>query len=605
MENVMVDIRGPLAEVTINRPKSLNALDSATLTELKNVFSEIAEDTKIKVVIITGSGNKAFVAGADIGEMKDYDSLQARAFGRLGQIVFSLIEKAPQVIIGAINGYALGGGCELAMACDMRIASTKAKFGQPEVSLGIIPGFGGTQRLSRLVGKGKAKEIIFTGGIIDAQEACRIGLVNKLCEPEELMDKARALAENILRLSQSAVALAKLSINNGLNMDDESAFAYESELWGTCFSTKDQKEGMNAFLEKRPAEFVKRTENTVRTDTAVSRDIFVVAEQRDGIIQKVGIELIGEATRLAHDLDQKVVGVLMGSDVAGKASVLFEYGADSVLVVDDPMLKDYMTEPYAKALTHIIGNCHPEIVLFGATAIGRDLAPRVSSRIQTGLTADCTGLDIDPETKLLRMTRPAFGGNIMATILCKTHRPQMATVRPGVMAALARDKSRAGEAIRVDVPFVPEDRTVEILEIVTSTKTACDITEAKVLISGGRGIGGPEAFDMLRKLAETIGPGADISSSRANVDAGWIAKDRQVGQTGKTVRPDLYMACGISGAIQHLAGMEESEFIIAINKNEAAPIFDVADLGVVGDVKVIIPKLIDEIARVKESKMIQ
>lgn len=339
---------------------------------------------------------------------------------------------------------------------------------------------------------------------------------------------------------------------------------------------------------------------------SVSRDIFVVVEQRDGIIQKVGIELIGEATRLAGDLGAKVVGVLMGSAVADRAPTLIQYGADSVLVVDDPILKDYMTGPYAKALTHVIQTYKPEIVLFGATAIGRDLAPRVSARIRTGLTADCTGLAIDEETRLLRMTRPAFGGNIMATILCKTHRPQMATVRPGVMSALERDRSRTGEVVKVDdIPFSPEDRGVEILEVVKSTRAASDITEARCLISGGRGIGGPEAFGMLRELADAIGPGTDISSSRANVDAGWIEKDRQVGQTGKTVRPSLYMACGISGAIQHLAGMEESELIIAINKNDTAPIFDVADLGIVGDVKVIVPKLTEAIARAKAAKAVE
>jgi enoyl-CoA hydratase len=255
MENVTVQKNGPVAEVVIDRPKALNALNSATLYELKSVFGEIAGEDAVRAVILTGAGEKAFVAGADITEMQAFTVLEARAFGRLGQSVSSLIEKLPQVVIGAINGYALGGGCELALACDMRVASTKAKFGQPEVSLGIVPGFGGTQRLPRLVGKGRAKEIIFTGDMIDAQEAYRIGLANRLCEPEELMDAARALARSILRRSQAAVGLAKLAINNGLNMDDESAFAYESELWGACFSTEDQKEGMQAFLEKRSPEF--------------------------------------------------------------------------------------------------------------------------------------------------------------------------------------------------------------------------------------------------------------------------------------------------------------------------------------------------------------
>jgi enoyl-CoA hydratase len=255
MENVTVQKNGPVAEVVIDRPKALNALNSATLYELKSVFEEIAGEDAVRAVIITGAGEKAFVAGADIAEMQAFTVLEARAFGRLGQSVFSLIERLPQVVIGAVNGYALGGGCELALACDMRVASSKARFGQPEVSLGIVPGFGGTQRLPRLVGKGRAKEIIFTGDMIDAQEAYRIGLVNRLCEPEELMDTARELARGILRRSQAAVGLAKLAINNGLNMDDESAFAYESELWGACFSTEDRKEGMQAFLEKRSPEF--------------------------------------------------------------------------------------------------------------------------------------------------------------------------------------------------------------------------------------------------------------------------------------------------------------------------------------------------------------
>ncbi len=332
----------------------------------------------------------------------------------------------------------------------------------------------------------------------------------------------------------------------------------------------------------------------------MSKDIYVVAEQRDGHVAKVGIELIGEATRLAEQLGQKVVGVLLGDGIKGAADELIAWGADSVVYVDDPMLKEYVTEPYTKALTQVIRECDPEIVMFGATSIGRDLAPRVASRVKTGLTADCTSLDIDPETKLLRMTRPAFGGNIMATILCKTHRPQMATVRPGVMKRIDKDENKKGEVKEIKVDFVESDMNVKILEVVKETSKKTDITEAKYLISGGRGIGSPEFFNVLQELADLLG--GDISSSRANVDAGWIAKDRQVGQTGKTVRPELYLACGISGAIQHLAGMEGSECIIAINKNDTAPIFDVADLGIVGDVKVIMPKLIDAVRKYKEAK---
>ena len=332
----------------------------------------------------------------------------------------------------------------------------------------------------------------------------------------------------------------------------------------------------------------------------MSKDVFVLMEQRDGELQKVGIELLGEATKLAKDLDEKVVAVLLGSGIKEKAQTCIAYGADKVIIVDDPELKEYLTEPYALALTQIIKEEEPEILLYGASSIGRDLAPRVSARVHTGLTADCTGLSIAEDTKLLMMTRPAFGGNIMATILCKNHRPQMATVRPGVMKALERDNTRTGEVVEKTVDFSKDTHGVKIREVIKEGKKAVDITEAKYLVSGGRGIGSPEFFGTLQELADVLG--GEISSSRANVDAGWIDRSRQVGQTGKTVRPDLYIACGISGAIQHVAGMEGSEYIIAINKNDTAPIFDVADLGVVGDVKVIVPKLTEAIKKVKEAK---
>lgn len=327
----------------------------------------------------------------------------------------------------------------------------------------------------------------------------------------------------------------------------------------------------------------------------MSRNVYVFAEQRDDIIQKVSFELVGEARRLAADLGQDVVAVLIGENVSGSAESLIQSGADEVIVVEDPILKEYATEPYAKALYAVIRDREPEILLYGASSIGRDLAPRVSARVHTGLTADCTGLEIDSETKLLRMTRPAFGGNIMATILCADHRPQMATVRPGVMQAMEPDTSRRGTVTKFDVSFSDEDMNIKIKEVHKATHKAADITESKVLISGGRGIGKAENFEMLRELADTMG--GEISSSRANVDAGWIERDRQVGQTGKTVRPDLYIACGISGAIQHLAGMEDAEFILAINKNKEAPIFGVADLGIVGDVNVIVPKLTEALKK--------
>lgn len=339
----------------------------------------------------------------------------------------------------------------------------------------------------------------------------------------------------------------------------------------------------------------------------MSKNIYVIAEQRDGNIAKVTFELLGESTKLAADLGQKVVAVLLGDKIKDKAPSLIEYGADEVLYIEHPILAEYTTEPYTKAVAHVIKECDPEIVLFGATSIGRDLAPRLAQRIQTGLTADCTKLEIDvfqtndadSGQKLLFMTRPAFGGNIMATILCKKHRPQMATVRPGVMKRIERVAGKKGEIKEFPVDFSLTDTNVVIKEVVKLPHKKGEITEAKCLVSGGRGIGSPEAFGMLRDLADVLG--GEISSSRANVDAGWIEKDRQVGQTGKTVRPDLYFACGISGAIQHLVGMENSECVIAINKNETAPIFDVSDIGIVGDVKVIVPKLTEALKKFKNT----
>jgi len=333
----------------------------------------------------------------------------------------------------------------------------------------------------------------------------------------------------------------------------------------------------------------------------MSRDIYVFAEQRDGNIQKVAFELIGKGRELAADLDQNVVAVLIGSGITDKADSLIKAGADSVIVIDDPVLENYMTEPYTKAFTQVIKEKDPEIFLVGATAIGRDLAPRVSARIHTGLTADCTGLAIDEESKHLLMTRPAFGGNIMATIVCANHRPQMATVRPGVMKALAVDETKTGNVEVMAVDFGPADDSIELLEVLREDREIADITEAKILVSGGRGVSNAEAFNtLLAPLANVLG-GA-VSASRSAVDSGWIDHECQVGQTGKTVRPDLYIACGISGAIQHVAGMEGSEFILAINKDETAPIFDIADLGIVANVDTLLPKLTEAIKKYKEAK---
>ena len=306
------------------------------------------------------------------------------------------------------------------------------------------------------------------------------------------------------------------------------------------------------------------------------------------------MELVSKAKELAEALDTEVTAVVLGYEIGDMANKLGRYGADNVILADAPELKVYMTEPYAHVLTSIIQEKKPEIVLYGATAIGRDLAPRVSARVHTGLTADCTGLEVDPETKNLRMTRPAFGGNIMATIICPDYRPQMATVRPGVMQRISPIESHAKvENYKVELP--KESINVEIMDIVKKVSDKMDIQDAKSLVSGGRGMGCPENFKLLEDLAEAFG--GTVSSSRACVDAGWVPKDRQVGQTGKTVRPDLYIACGISGAIQHLAGMEDSDVIIAINKDETAPIFEVADFGVVGDVMKILPAFTEQVKK--------
>ena len=330
------------------------------------------------------------------------------------------------------------------------------------------------------------------------------------------------------------------------------------------------------------------------------KGVFIFAEQVDNKISNIAYELLGKAKDLAKDLGTEVTAVLIGSGVKDLADSLAVYGADRVIVVDDPELKDYRTEPYAHALASVINEFKPEIMLVGATAIGRDLGPRVSARVATGLTADCTSLEIgnfplEPVANQeqlhnqLLMTRPAFGGNTIATIACPYNRPQMATVRPGVMQKRAPIEGAKANVVEFNPGFTPDNKYVEILDIVKSVVDTVDISEAKILVSGGRGVGSAENFKLLDDLAEVLG--GTVSCSRAVVDNGWKPKDLQVGQTGKTVRPNVYFAIGISGAIQHTAGMEESDIIIAINKDESAPIFDVADYGIVGDLNKIVPML--------------
>ena len=330
------------------------------------------------------------------------------------------------------------------------------------------------------------------------------------------------------------------------------------------------------------------------------KGVFVFAQQVDNVLDGVAFELLGKGKELAKDLNTEVTAVLIGSGVKELADQLAEYGADRVIVVDDPQLKDYRTEPYAHALASVINEYKPEIMLVGATAIGRDLGPTVSARVKTGLTADCTVLEIgdfpinpvpnqEQKHNQLLMTRPAFGGNTIATIACPYNRPQMATVRPGVMQKIAPIAGAKANVVEYNPGFTPNDRYVEILNIVKAVKNTANIMDAKILVSGGRGVGSKENFKLLEDLAEVLG--GTVSCSRAVVENGWLPVDLQVGQTGKTVRPQIYFAIGISGAIQHVAGMEDSDLIVAINKDEDAPIFDVADYGLVGDLNKIVPAL--------------
>lgn len=327
------------------------------------------------------------------------------------------------------------------------------------------------------------------------------------------------------------------------------------------------------------------------TDLSSYKGVWVFGEQKNGVPSNVALELLGEGRKLAGNLNVPLSAVLMGENMESAAKVLISYGADKVYMVDHPSLVNFNDESYADIFVQLISRYKPEIVLMGATTYGRSLAPRVSSRLNTGLTADCTSLEIDPEKKILMQTRPAFGGNLMATIICPNHRPQMSTVRPKVMKAMPQDLTRNGEIIKPDI-VIPNDVRIKVTDVVTTLVEMVNLTEADIIVSGGRGIGDPKNFSLIEELARVLG-GA-VGASRATVDAGWIEYSHQVGQTGKTVGPKIYFACGISGAVQHLAGMSSSDTIIAINKNPEAPIFKVATFGIVGDVLEILPLLISE-----------
>ena len=351
-------------------------------------------------------------------------------------------------------------------------------------------------------------------------------------------------------------------------------------------------------------------------DLSAYKHIWVFAEQRQGKIQNVALELIGEGKRLAKDIsdDTQLCAVLIGNNIDHLAQECFEYGADKVYMVQDPLLENYTTDGYTKVMKQLIDEYKPEIVLYGATHIGRDFAPRIAARCNTGLTADCTHLDVkvskyiefakanttldtstldpnDPSTGI-KQTRPAFGGNLMATIVCPKTRPQMSTVRPRVMQKQERVPGATGEIVNVKPDIKASDIRIEIKDIVKSMKEMVSLTDAKIICSGGRGLGDASGFELIQKFADKVG--GVVGASRAAVDAGWIDHSHQVGQTGTTVKPEIYFACGISGAIQHLAGMQTSNCIVAINKDPDAPIMEVADYAIVGDLYKVIPEIIAE-----------
>jgi electron transfer flavoprotein alpha subunit len=327
------------------------------------------------------------------------------------------------------------------------------------------------------------------------------------------------------------------------------------------------------------------------------KGVWVFAEQREGVLEKVSLEILGEGRRIADELGVKLTALLLGQNIEALAKTLAEHGADEVLVADDKNLEHYTTDAYTKVICDLANERKPGILFVGATFIGRDLGPRIAGRLLTGLTADCTSVDVEVENGALFATRPAFGGNLMATIACPEHRPQMATVRPGVFSKISTDGSKCNIE-KVEVKLVDSDVRTKVLEIVKAKKDIIDIAEADFIVAGGRGVGNSETFKLVEELAKALE--GSVAGSRAAVENGWIDGAYQVGQTGKTVRPQIYIACGISGAIQHVAGMQESDLIIAVNKDDSAPIMKLADYAIVGDVAKVVPELIAQVKEVKK-----
>ena len=385
---------------------------------------------------------------------------------------------------------------------------------------------------------------------------------------------------------------------------------------GKIAEINDKCTACNQCIAACPFDAIEKTGDDVAVDLSAYKDVWVFAEQRNGKLMNVALELIGEGRRLAKEISEetKVCALLVGDGIDHLEQECYEYGAERVIMIQDPLLKNYTTDGYTKVIVDAVEEYKPELVIYGATHIGRDLAPRVAARLNTGLTADCTRLDIkvssyidyannnttldtstldpnDPSTGI-KQTRPAFGGNLMATIICPKTRPQMSTVRPGVMQKRDRVEGATGERVDYKPQITESDIRITIKDIVKSAKELVSLTDADIICSGGRGLGDPSGFELIKEFADKVG--GVVGSSRAAVDAGWIDHSHQVGQTGTTVKPKIYFACGISGAIQHLAGMQTSDIIVAINKDPDAPIFEVADLGIVGDLYKVIPEIIAE-----------
>jgi electron transfer flavoprotein alpha subunit len=364
---------------------------------------------------------------------------------------------------------------------------------------------------------------------------------------------------------------------------------------------KDTCTSCNACIETCPVEAIEEIEKEAKeeaVDFSQFKDVWIFAEQRGGELKKVAYQLLGGGRTLADTLGQNLAAILLGQDIGALANELIAHGADKVYLADDPKLKDFQTDAYTAVISSMIKDYKPNIIIYGATHIGRDLAPRIAQRNDLGLTADCTELTIDPEEKILLQTRPAFGGNIMATIITPGKRPQMATVRPGIMKELDKEEGRSGEIIEVPVKLSDDEIKTKILEIVKEAKKRVNLEEASIIVSGGRGVGGKDGFKIIRELAEVLG--GEVGGSRVAVEKEWIEQDHQVGQTGKTVRPTLYIACGISGSIQHRAGMQNSDIIVAINKDPDATIFKICHYGIVGDLHEVVPLLIGEFRNIIE-----